>query len=102
MMTVATGIDLHPAELAAICRRYGVKELCVFGSVARGEAREDSDIDLLVEFQPDAKVSLIQHAAAQRELAALFGKKVDLVSKRGLNELIRDEIIAESRPIYAA
>jgi predicted nucleotidyltransferase len=99
-MTIAPGLSLPEAELAEICRRYGFKELSVFGSVARGEMRPDSDIDLLVEFLPDARPSLITHSAAERELTALLGRKVDLVSKRGLNKLIRDEILAQAQPIY--
>jgi uncharacterized protein len=99
-MTITPGLSLPETELAEICRRYDVKELSVFGSVARGEMRPDSDVDLLVEFLPDARPSLITHAAAARELTALLGRKVDLVSKRGLNKLIRDEVLAQARPIY--
>jgi predicted nucleotidyltransferase len=99
-MTIAPGLSLPAAELAEICRRYGFKELSVFGSFARGEQRPDSDIDLLVEFLPDARPSLITHSAAERELTDLLGRKVDLVSKRGLNKLIRDEILAQAQPIY--
>jgi len=57
---------------------------------------------LLVEFYPEAGIGLFQHAAAQRELATLLGRKVDLVSKRGLKSLIRDEILSQARPIYEA
>jgi predicted nucleotidyltransferase len=99
-MTIASGLSLPEAELAEICRRYGFKELAVFGSVARGEMRPDSDVDLLVEFLPEARPSLWKHAAAQRELAELIGRKVDLVSKKGLNALIRDEVLAQAQTIY--
>ncbi len=51
-MTIAPGLSLPETEFAEICRRYGFKELSVFGSVARGEMRPDSDVDLLVEFSP--------------------------------------------------
>ena len=83
-------------------RRYSVKELAVFGSAARGEMRPDSDIDLLVEFQPGVKIGLLKHIAAQRELSELLGRKVDLVSKQALRSEMRDEILAEARNIYAA
>ena len=81
-MTIAPGIVLPEAEIAEICRRHQVKELAVFGSAARGEVRPDSDIDLLVEFLAEARVSLLRHAAAERELSAWLGRRVDLVSKR--------------------
>ncbi len=101
-MTIAPGVVLPEAEIAEICRRYKVKELAVFGSAARGEMRPDSDIDLLVEFLPDANIDLLQHFAAERELAELLGRKVDLVSKRGLREILREEVLSQARVIYAA
>ena len=101
-MTVAPGLVVPQPEIAEICRRYDVKELAVFGSAARGEMRPDSDIDLLVDFLPEARVSLLRHAAAERELTALLGRKVDLVSKRALKEAVRDEVLPQARIIYAA
>jgi predicted nucleotidyltransferase len=74
----------------------------LFGSAARGEMRPDSDIDLLVEFLPDAKVSLLRHIAAQREFSELLGRKVDLVSKRAVRrEWLRAAILADARSVYA-
>jgi hypothetical protein len=101
-MTVAPGVVMPRPEIAEICRRYDVKELAVFGSAARGEMRPDSDIDLLVDFLPEARVSLLRHAAAERELTALLGRKVDLVSKRALKDAVRDEVLPQARIIYAA
>ena len=101
-MTVAPGVVVPRPEIAEICRRYDVKELAVFGSAARGEMRPDSDIDLLVDFLPEARVSLLRHAAAERELTALLGRKVDLVSKRALKDAVRDEVLPQARIIYAA
>ena len=101
-MTVAPGVVVPQPEIAEICRRYDIKELAVFGSAARGEMRPDSDIDLLVDFLPEARVSLLRHAAAERELTALLGRKVDLVSKRALKDAVRDEVLPQARIIYAA
>lgn len=101
-MTIAPGTILPEAEIAEICRRYQVKELSVFGSAARGEARPDSDIDLLVEFLPEADTSLLEHFAAEREFSELLGRKVDLVSKRALRAALRDEVLSQARLIYAA
>jgi len=64
--------------------------------------RPDSDIDLLVDFLPDAEPGLLDHAGLMLDLSELFGRKVDLVSKNGLKPLIRDSVIRESRRLYAA
>ena len=93
-------IDL--AELTKVCRRYRVVELSVFGSVARGEADSSSDVDLLVSFEPDAKVTLFTLAELQAELAELLRRPVDLVPKDGLKPAIRGEVLAEARTLYAA
>lgn len=95
-------VDVEEAKLAEICRRHQVRELAVFGSAARGEMRQGSDIDLLVEFLPDAEIGLLEHAGLMLDLSELLGCRVDLVSKRGLKPLIRDSIIREARPVYAA
>lgn len=95
-------VDVEEAKLAEICRRYQVRELAVFGSAVRGEMRQDSDIDLLVEFLPQADIGLLEHAGLMLDLSELLGRTVDLVSKRGLKPLIRDSVIREARPVYAA
>jgi len=90
------------SALAELCQRYHVRELAVFGSAARGEMRPDSDIDLLVEFLPEAEVDLFDHAGLMLDLAQLLGRKVDLVSKNGLKPLIRASVLEEARLMYAA
>jgi hypothetical protein len=102
-MSIAPGIDLSLTEIAAICARYhDVKELSIFGSAARGEMRADSDVDLLVEFKATARPGLIGLAAMGRELAALFGRHVDLAVKASLKPRIRPNVLADARLIYAA
>jgi len=101
-MTIAPGVAFPEAEIAEICQRYQVKELAVFGSAARGALRSDSDIDLLVEFLPEAGVDLLQHFAAERELSELLGRKVDLISKRALRSALREEVLSQARLVYAA
>ena len=95
-------IELDASRLAEICRRYGVRELSVFGSAARGEARMNSDIDLLVEFLPAAEPGLLDHAGLMLDLSELLGRKVDLVSKNALKPRVRDSILLDSRRLYAA
>lgn len=95
-------VRVDEAQLAALCRRYRVLELSLFGSAARGEMRPDSDIDLLVAFLPDAEVDLVDYAGLMLDLSRLLGRKVDLVSKNGLKPLIRASVLGEARLVYAA
>ena len=101
-MTIAPGIILAETQLAEICRRYEVRELAVFGSAARGEMRPDSDLDLLVDFFPGARIGLIELSALMRELAQLAGRRVDLAVKPALKPLIRPGVLAEAHILYAA
>jgi predicted nucleotidyltransferase len=101
--TVQLGVvQVDQAKLAGLCHRYQVRELSVFGSAARGEMRPDSDVDLLVEFQPGARIDLVDHAGLMLDLEKLLGRRVDLVSKRALKPLIRDSILQDARLVYAA
>lgn len=95
-------IEIDDGQLARICRKYRVRELALFGSAARGEMRPDSDIDLLVEFLPQAEIGLIDYAGLMLDLGSLLGRKVDLVSKRGLKPLIRLSVLGEAQTLYAA
>jgi predicted nucleotidyltransferase len=95
-------VQVNEGNLADVCRRYRVRELSLFGSAARGEMRTDSDIDLLVEFLPGAKVDLVDYAGLMLDLSELLGRKVDLVSKTGLKPLIRASVLEEARLLYAA
>src|SRR5438046_2314951 len=85
-----------------LCRRYSVKELAVFGSALRHDFRPDSDVDFLVEFQPDARIGFLAIGRMQQELEALVDRRVDLVPKLGLKRLIRDEVLADHEIIYEA
>ena len=80
-------------ELASVCRRYQVRELAVFGSVLRPDHGPESDVDMLVSFQPTARVTFTTLARMQRELEAVLGRKVDLVPKDGLKPVIRDHVL---------
>lgn len=84
-------------ELLRIAARYGAGDVRVFGSIARGEAGPESDVDLLVRLAPG--VTLLKHAALVRELEALLGRKVDVVSERGLRPRVRDRVLREAVPL---
>ena len=81
-----------------ICDKYGISYLGLFGSMARGEAREDSDVDLLVKFDDNSNIGLFELDRVQRDLEMRFGRKVDLVTK--LNKYIQPEAMKDLKTIY--
>jgi len=89
-------------ELARFCRRYQVREMALFGSMLRQDDHPDGDVDLLVSFQPAARVTFLTLARMQRELETLLGRNVDLVPKDGLKPVIREHVLATARLLYAA
>ena len=95
------GSQIDLACVAAVCARYGLAELAVFGSTARGEAVGDSDVDLLYVLAPGAQLGFAINDL-EDDLAQLFGRRVDLVSKKSLHRLLRDEVVAQARTLYAA
>ena len=94
--------EVDESRLADICRHYGVKELFLFGSAVRGKLRPGSDIDVMVEFDPGVQIGLLRFESLSEDLEALVGRKVDLVTKRGLKSWIRPHVLDEARVIYAA
>jgi len=100
-MKLASGIEVAPERLAAICRRYRIAELSVFGSAARGDMRPDSDVDVLVEFEPGAHPGL-GFFDLEDELSALFGRHVDLGRKSLLKPLVRVNALRDAVLLYAA
>ena len=95
-------ISFPTRAIQDFCRQYRVRELAVFGSALRDDFKPTSDIDLLVEFEPNARIGFLTLARMQRELAALLGRQVDLVPKSGLKPIIRQSVISEAKVIYAA
>ena len=88
--------------LAQMCLRSYVRELSFFGSVVRDGFEADSDVDLLVEFDPAARISLLDVSRIEREFSQLFGRRVDLVTKSGLSRWIRDDVLQEVVCAYQA
>ena len=101
-MNEAIPLHIPFEELARFCRHSQVRELALFGSLLRQDHRPESDIDLLVSFQPAARVTFLTLARMQRELETLLGRKVDLVPKDGLKPVIREHILATARVLYVA
>ena len=98
---IAAGVTVDEARLAAVCARYGVARLMIFGSVARGTAEPSSDVDVLYELQPGRRLGW-EIEDLSDELSELFGRPVDLVSRAALHERLRAAVLAEAQPLYAA
>lgn len=94
---IYTLIAERRSDILAVADRYGITNVRVFGSVARRDAREDSDLDLLVTFGPTA--TLLTHAGFQRELSDLLGIRVEVASDRGLKDRIRATVLQEAVPL---
>ena len=91
------------AALEALCRRYGIRRLSLFGSTLSGANRPDSDVDLLVEFQPGATPGLLTIARIENELSPLLGgRKVDLRTAKDLSRYFRDEVVRTAEVQYEA
>ncbi|ADG74931.1 DNA polymerase beta domain protein region [Cellulomonas flavigena DSM 20109] len=88
-------------ELVDLCARYGFARLEVFGSVARGEDRADSDIDVLYDLLPARHVTW-EIVDAAEEMSQILGRPVDLVSRRAVHPLLRERIETEAQALYAA
>lgn len=89
--------------LAAICRRHHIRRLSLFGSTLKGSNRPDSDIDLLVEFEPEAKPTLLTMARIEIELSSLLGgRKVDLRTAQDLSRYFREEVVRAAETQYEA
>ena len=94
-------LDFPTQEIRKLCRQYRVRELALFGSALRDDFTDASDIDLLVEFEPEARVSFITLTRLQREFATLLHHRVDLVPKRGLKPRIRQAVLDSAEVNYA-
>ena len=84
-------------EILAVAARHGARTIRVFGSVVRGEETPESDLDLLVEFEPGR--SLLDHIALAQDLKDLLGREVDVVTEGGLHSYIRDRVCREAVPL---
>lgn len=99
-------IDIPEKQIADFCRRWHISELALFGSVLRDDFDPDSDLDILVTFAPEADWSLFDHLRMEQELANLLGRKVDILSKRAVeqshNWIRRQEILNTAEVIYVS
>lgn len=94
-------INIPTDEVADFCRRHRIRKLALFGSVLRDDFRSDSDIDVLVEFEPGTRVGL-RFFTIERELSELLGRKVDLHTPGFLSKYFREEVLKEAKVQYDA
>ena len=96
--------EIDKKALAAVCRKYGVKKLSLFGSAARGELRPDSDVDLLVEFKPGSRTSSFDLVTMQDELSPLLGNRPIQIASPGIlkNPHRRKTILPDLKKLYGA
>ena len=98
---MSPAVQIDKARIAEFCRRHHIRRLSFFGSVLRPDFRADSDIDVLVEFEPD-HVPGLKFIAIQSELSQLLGgRRIDLITPKFLNRRIRDEVLASAALQYA-
>ncbi len=89
-------------RIAEFCQRHHIRKLAFFGSVLREDFRPESDVDVLVEFEPDYRLGLFELIRIQREFSDLIGREADFRTPQDLGRYMRDRVIAESEVQYAA
>ena len=95
-------IPIDRESIAAFCRRHHIRKLALFGSVLRDDFGPDSDVDVLVEFDPDHVPSFFRLFDMERELSGLIGgHKIEMVTYRAINRRLRDRVVASSEVQYA-
>lgn len=94
-------VDLPKDKIAEFCRRNHIRRLSLFGSALRGDLRPDSDVDFLVEFDPDHIPGLIRLAGMEIELTEILGRKVDLRTPEDLSVYFREEVLSSAEVQYA-
>jgi len=95
-------IAISQDKVVEFCQRNRIRTFSLFGSILREDFGPDSDVDVLVEFEPEARVGFMALGRMQRELAELLGRQVDLVPRDGLKPLIRDDVLSSAQVLYAA
>ena len=101
-MTLESGLEVPTERIADLCRRHGIQELSVFGSAARNDMRPDSDVDIMIEFFPETNYGWTEYQAIESELRTIFGRPVDLGTKKYIKPHVKAHILKEARLLYAA
>lgn len=101
-MDLAPGLSIGDDELRTFCQVHHIRRLRLFGSTLRGELRPESDVDLLVEFEPGHVPGLLAIAQMEIDLGAVVGREVELRTPHDLSGYFRDEVVAGARLLYDA
>jgi uncharacterized protein len=97
---MSTRIDIKRSDVGVFCRRHHIRKLALFGSVLREDFAPNSDVDVLVEFEPGTRVGLIALAGMEIELSQALGRRVEMHTIKGLNPQFRDEVLDEAEVQY--
>ena len=100
MLNIPVGFSIPQAEIEPFCNRYGICKLSLFGSILHGDFSSNSDVDLLVEYFPEQRVTFLDMVQQETELTALIGRKVDLRTPMELSRHFRKAVLAEAQVIY--
>jgi uncharacterized protein len=99
---IRPGLAVDDRDVTDFCRRHAIRRLAVFGSALGERFRDDSDVDVLVDFEPGRTPGLLALAAMELELGALVGREVELRTYEDLSRHFRDRVRAQARQLYAA
>lgn len=97
---MSTLLNLPTEEIAAFCRRHHIRRLSIFGSTLRDDFTPESDVDVLIEFEPAARVGLIGLAQIENELSRLLGRRADVNTVGSLSPYFRDRVLREAEIAY--
>ncbi len=93
-------IDIPRDQIAELCRYHRIRWLAFFGSVLRDDFRAESDVDVLVEFEPDKRYTYFTLAQIEEDLSSLLGRKADLHMPQSLHPFIRDKVLGQAEAVY--
>jgi len=96
------GVNIDPQAVADFCTRHGIRKLSLFGSILRDDFGPDSDVDVLVEFDPERMPTLLDMVDMESELSQVIGRKVDLRTPQELSEYFREAVVRTAKVQYAA
>ena len=97
---MAAKIDIPQEEISRFCQRHKIRRLELFGSVLREDFSSQSDVDVLVEFEPDAHIGLLSLAGLEIELSEILGRKADIHTIKGLNPRFKDQVLDKAEVQY--
>jgi hypothetical protein len=102
LTTIQAGPRFNPdlGRIAAFCRANGIRKLSLFGSALTDRFRDGSDIDLLIEFEPEQRTGYLRMAALERELSEIIGRKADLRTAAELSRYFREDVLRDAVPQY--